>query len=95
MAPTARGGHYVVSSTCYSQGSITASGGPVYLGEVANNFLAFGTRIRLDRPVWGRRFFRVEDRIGWGSQLDFYNPSESACNAYGRRTRGFSVVRRR
>jgi 3D (Asp-Asp-Asp) domain-containing protein len=83
--------HYTVSATCYAQGSITASGGPVYLGEVANNFLALGTRIRLDRPVFGRRDYVVEDRIGSGSELDFYNPSETTCLWFGRREIGFRI----
>lgn len=90
---TRRSRHYTVSSTCYSQGSITASGGPVYLGEVANNFLPLGTRILLDHPVFGRREYRVEDRIGWGSELDIYNPSEAACDDYGRETLGFWTLR--
>jgi 3D (Asp-Asp-Asp) domain-containing protein len=84
--------HYTVTSTCYSQGAITASGGHVYIGEVANNFLPFGTRILLDRPVFGRRMFTVEDRIGSGSELDIYNPSETACVDYGRHTIGFRVI---
>lgn len=84
--------HYLVESTCYAEGSITASGGPVYLGEVANNSLALGTRIRLDRPVFGRRDFRVEDRVGSGSELDIYNPSEATCERYGRERIGFVVL---
>lgn len=52
--------------------------------------LPLGTRIMLDRPAFGRRVFTVEDRIGSGSELDIFNPSESACLAYGRQTRGFT-----
>jgi len=85
------GRHYEVESTCYNQGSITASGSPVFLGEVANNFLPLGTRIRFDRPVFGRRDYIVLDRIGWGSQLDIYNPSEATCMMYGRESLGFTV----
>ena len=65
----------------------------MYLGEVANNFLPLGTRILLDRPVFGRRAFRVEDRIGWGSEMDFYNPSEAICLQYGRQEQGFWTLR--
>ena len=83
----------MVDSTCYHQGSITASGEPVYVGEVANNFLPLGTRILLDRPVFGQREFQVEDHIGWGSELDIYGPSESACLDYGRETIGFWTLR--
>lgn len=82
-----------MSSTCYSQGSITASGGPVYVGEVANDFLPLGTRIRLDHPVFGLRDFTVEDRIGWGSELDIYNPSQQLCLQYGRQQIGFWTLR--
>lgn len=89
------GPHYVVDSTCYHEGSITASGASVYVGEVANNFLPLGTRIRLDSPAFGLRDFVVEDHIGSGSELDIYGPSESACSSYGRETRGFSVIVRR
>jgi 3D (Asp-Asp-Asp) domain-containing protein len=81
-----------VESTCYAQGTITASGGPVFIGEVANDFLPLGTHIVLDHPVFGRGEFVVEDRIGSGSELDFYNPSESVCLEYGRERIGFSVV---
>jgi hypothetical protein len=59
---------------------------------VAQNTLPFGTRIVLDHPAFGRRDFVVEDRIGYGSQLGIYNPSEAACIGYGRRTIGFRVI---
>lgn len=85
--------HIFASSTCYSQGTITASGHPVRFGIVAQNTLRFGTRIRLDRPAFGRRYFRVEDRIGSGSELDIYDPSEAACIRYGRREVSYVVVK--
>lgn len=88
------GAHYTVSSTCYdaSQGSTTASGRTVFLGEVANNFLPLGTHIVLDTPAFGKRHFIVLDRIGWGSALDIFNPSEVACDQWGRREIGFYVL---
>jgi 3D (Asp-Asp-Asp) domain-containing protein len=86
------GPHYTVSSTCYAQGGTTASGAQAYVGEVANNFLPLGTRILLDTPAFGRREYRVEDHIGSGSELDIFDPSEAACNAYGRQERGFRVI---
>jgi 3D (Asp-Asp-Asp) domain-containing protein len=85
--------HYTVSSTCYAQGGTTASGRQTFVGEVANNSLPLGTRIRLDRPVFGRREFVVLDRIGSGSELDIYEPSEATCLDYGRREIGFRVER--
>lgn len=59
---------------------------------MANNFLPLGTRIRLDSPAFGRTDFVVLDHIGSGSELDIFNPSESACLQYGRREIGFRVV---
>jgi len=91
--PARLGAHYTVSSTCYAQGGTTASGADAYFGEVANNALPLGTRIRLDRPAFGQRDFVVLDHIGSGSELDIFNPSEAACIAYGRQERGFYVVR--
>lgn len=87
------GPHFSVSSTCYAQGGTTASGLQARFGIVAvlPGFLRLGTRIRLDRPAFGRRDFLVEDHIGSGSQLDIFWPSESGCNAYGRQQRGFRV----
>ena len=86
------GRHYTVSSTCYAQGGTTASGAQAYFGEVANNFLPLGTRIRLDSPAFGRRDFTVKDHIGSGSELDIFNESEAACQRYGREERGFRVL---
>lgn len=42
--------------------------------------------------MFGQTRYQVEDHIGYGSELDFYNPSESACDEYGRETIGFRVV---
>src|ERR1017187_6241891 len=78
------GRHYDVSSTCYAEGGKTSSGEQAYFGEVANNFLSLGTRIKLDHPAFGRRDFVVLDHIGSGSELDIFTPSESSCNIYGR-----------
>lgn len=87
------GQHFEVSSTCYAQGGLTASGTPAYLGEVAvlPGFLPLGSWIKLDRPAFGRRVFQVLDHIGEGSQLDIFFPSEAACEQYGRQTRGFRL----
>ncbi len=52
-----------------------------------------GTRISVSPPVWGRTQFIVLDRIGWGSSLDFYNPSCSAADEFGRRTEQVHVIR--
>lgn len=80
-----------MSSTCYAQAGVTASGEYTRPGIVANNFLPLGTWILLDHPVFGRRRYRVEDHIGWGSELDIWNASEGACVTYGRHRIGFTV----
>ena len=43
---------------------ITASGSRVRNGIVANNLLAFGTKIRIPE-VYGEKIFIVEDRMSW------------------------------
>jgi 3D (Asp-Asp-Asp) domain-containing protein len=60
---------------------------------VANNEYPLGTRIEVSHPVFGRRVFSIEDRIGYGSQLDFYNPSEAVCDQYGREVIGVRVLK--
>ena len=86
------GRHYSVVSTCYDQGTITASGEHVYIGEVASNQLPLGTTIRLDQPELGQSIYKVEDRIGSGSELDIFDPSQQVCINYGRRDIGFRVI---
>jgi 3D (Asp-Asp-Asp) domain-containing protein len=70
-----------------------ADGTTVRFGSVAQNTLALGTRIRLiGESFMGRRDFVVRDRIGSGSQLDFWAPSCSESVAWGRRSVRFVVV---
>ncbi len=93
------GKHYTVQSTAYTGsggGGVFCTGQPPHFGEVAvpgpglYGHLPCGTLIHLDRAVHGRRYFRVMDRIGCCSQLDFYLPS--GAGAYGRRRVGYRVV---
>jgi hypothetical protein len=86
------GVHYMVDSTSYCQSGTTASGSQTYWGEVANNFLPLGTLIKLDRPYLGKIYFRVMDRIGYGSQLDIFQWSCQSALDYGRREIGFTTV---
>jgi hypothetical protein len=81
-----------LDATSYCQGTVTASGQAPYIGEVANNMWPLGTRIEVSPAVFGRRYFRVEDRIGWGSSLDFFNPSCSAADEFGRRVERVTVL---
>jgi hypothetical protein len=53
---------------------------------------SLGTRLEVSPSVYGRRFFRVEDRIGYGSQIDFYNPSCEAADVFGRRVERVTVL---
>ncbi len=89
-----KGPHFYISGnvTCYHEGSVTSAGNAPYVGEVANNTLPLGTRIKLDHAVFGLRKFVVLDHIGEGSELDIYGPSQSACEAFGRQSLGFRVL---
>ena len=90
------GEHRWASSTSYSScesETVTAAGTGTFFGEVAENTLPLGTRIYMDYPVYGRRLFVVLDRIGSGSELDFFAPYCSWANWWGRRTVGYRVVR--
>jgi hypothetical protein len=83
------------NSTSYcpgSSGSITADGSVVSVGTVAMNILPLETQIRFEHPVMGRHYFRVRDRIGWGSDLDIWAPSCSWSAWWGRRTVGYRVI---
>lgn len=90
------GEHRWASSTSYSScesETTTAAGTGTFFGEVAQNDLALGTRIYMDYPVYGRRMFVVLDRIGSGSELDFFAPYCAWANEWGRRDVGYRVVR--
>jgi hypothetical protein len=54
-------------------------------GSVANNSLPLGTRIRVWPRVFGHRRWIVRDRIGWGTDWDFWNASCSTAGTFGRR----------
>jgi len=89
------------SSTAYAScdGSTTqtASGKTVRVGYVANNALPLGTWIQMVKPrrVMNRRFFVVMDSGGSGFVLDFWSPSCSWMNNWGRRSVSFRVLGRR
>lgn len=82
---------FSANSTAYSPcsaGSIMADGTHVREGSVASNRHPLGTRIRLvgRTTFFGRRDFTVRDRIGYGSDLDFWTRSCSGALTWGRRT---------
>lgn len=63
--------------------------------SIAMNSLPLGTRIKLTGPSYfGLRVFTVRDRIGWGSELDFWAPSCGQARSWGRRTVRFKVLTR-
>jgi 3D (Asp-Asp-Asp) domain-containing protein len=87
-APDVNVAHRVafVSSTAYCVRGRMANGRYVHTGAVAMNSVPLGTRVRVSRSPTGLRWHRVEDRIGYGSQFDFWVPSCAQARAWGRRT---------
>ena len=73
-----------LSSTSYCQSGTTASGKQTYPGEVAGNMWPLGTRLKILSGEHAGETVTVEDRIGWGSQLDFFDPSCHGAIKYGR-----------
>jgi 3D (Asp-Asp-Asp) domain-containing protein len=79
----------VLVSTAYSpcsSGSIMANGHRTHFGAVAQNAWPLGTRITIHPGFAGRHRFVVEDRIGYGSELDIWTSSCSGALAWGRRS---------
>ena len=73
-------------STAYCLVGTMADGSWTRAGSVAHNGLSLGTKITVRPAVLGRRRWTVRDRIGWGTELDFWMPSCAQAIAYGRRT---------
>lgn len=82
-----------LEATSYCQNGITASGQRPFVGEVAANIYPLGTHLVVSPAVWGRTRFVVEDRIGWGSSIDFYTPDCRAAIDFGRRIERVQVVK--
>ena len=64
---------------------ITAAGTSVREGIVANNYLSFGTKIRIPE-VYGDKIFVVEDRMHWKKSnyhIDVWFPEYSEALAFG------------
>ena len=91
--------HTTQNSTAYClQGDLAMQkkGGGAYRahkGIVASNSMPLGTRIRLTKPVFGRYIWVVRDRIGWGTDLDFWTPSCSQALKYGRRPAKWRIIK--
>lgn len=73
------------TSTAYCLHGTMADGTYTRAGSIAHNGYALGTRVTVWPSPTGQRRFVVRDRIGWGTQLDFWLPTCSAALAWGRR----------
>jgi 3D (Asp-Asp-Asp) domain-containing protein len=70
-----------------------ANGHRTHVGAVAGNRWPLGTHLRVSDSPFGPGVFVVEDRIGWGSELDFSMPGDCAgANRWGRRRVSVAVV---
>jgi len=64
---------------------ITASGAWVRDGIIANNYLPFGTKVRMPE-IYGDKVFVVEDRMNWKKgnyQIDIWFPSRIEAKNFG------------
>lgn len=87
---TRHGGEFILDTTAYTwTGNRTASGIWPRPGVAASNMFPLGTRLLVE----GIGEVIVEDRIGWGSQLDIYMRTEHECIQFGRRRLHVTVIR--
>lgn len=87
-----------VVSTAYCLRGTMADGSYTRHGSVASNKHALHRRIRLrprGRRLFGRRTFTIRDRIGWGTELDFWTASCATARAYGVRRVHYVVLKTR
>lgn len=78
----------LVTSTAYSpcsSGSVMADGTRTRPGSVAHNGYPFGTKLTIWPSPTGRRRFTVRDRIGHGTELDFWVADCHQAIQWGRR----------
>jgi hypothetical protein len=76
----------LINSTAYCETGLMANGHRTYRGAVAANRYPLGTRLRVSDSPYGPGIFRVADRIGHGSELDFAMPGDcGGARAWGRR----------
>lgn len=75
---------------------ITAAGTSVREGIVANNYLSFGTKIRIPE-LYGEKVFVVEDRMHWRKSnyhIDVWFPEYSEALAFGAKRTYIEVLGR-
>lgn len=73
---------------------VTANGGMVHDGIIANNLLAFGTKVRIPQ-LYGNKVFTVEDRMHWRKskyQIDIWFPSYQPAVNFGVKTTYIEVL---
>ena len=75
----------IASSTGYCLHGTMADGTSTRPGSVAHNGYPLGTHLWIKPSPTGRRHFVVRDRIGWGTQLDFWTPTCGQALTWGRR----------
>lgn len=81
-----------VVSTAYCLRGTMADGTYTRRRSVASNQFPLGTRLYVKPSPTGMRHFVVRDRIGHGTELDFWTPTCAQAIRWGRRT---VLVRRR
>lgn len=74
-----------LTSTAYCLSGTMADSTQTRAGSVAMNSVPLGTKVRPTRRVFGRKHFVVRDRIGRGTELDFWTSDCSEALRYGRR----------
>jgi 3D (Asp-Asp-Asp) domain-containing protein len=74
------------NSTSYCLQGRMADGSYTRSRSLAHNGYPLGTRVWVTPAVRGLHRWVVRDRIGWGSQADFWTPSCAQARAFGRRT---------
>lgn len=75
----------VANSTAYCLQGTMANGQKVRAGSVAMNGVPLGTKITVRSSPTGRKHWVVRDRIGHGTQLDFWVPTCGQAIRWGRR----------
>lgn len=76
------------AATAYSPcsaGSIMKDGSQTRRGSLAHNGYPLGTRVWVQPAIFGRHRYTVRDRIGSGSEADFWTASCAGAIAFGRR----------
>lgn len=82
---------HAAHSTAYCLHGRMADGSYTRSGSVAMNSLRLGTKITVSRSPTGRHHFTVRDRIGYGSELDFWVEGCSKARYWGRHRVGFTI----